>query len=139
MSGTVHYSTVRDGRKHLTDVLDAAADGRPASVSRDSRTFATIDADRFAAYLRLVRPARAEVLAENDGWSVFIPGLPIAADGATLEEALNETVLALRDYADAWSERLRLAPNHADNWGLVHVIEFSSDEQLKDWLRGRGE
>ncbi|MEI6622206.1 MAG: prevent-host-death protein [Actinomycetes bacterium] len=137
MSGTVHYSTLRAGREHLTDVLDAAAEGRPASVSRGKRTFATVDADRLAAYLRLVRPARAEVLAENDGWSVFIPGLPIAADGATLDEALDETVLALRDYADAWSERLRLVPNHADNWDLAHVVEFSSDDQLKVWLRGQ--
>jgi hypothetical protein len=37
--------------------------------------------------------------------------------GGTLEEALDEMVLALREYADAWSERLRLAPNHEQNWG----------------------
>jgi len=137
MNGAVHYPTLRAGRDHLTDVLDAAADGRPSSMSRDKRTFATVDADRLATYLRLVRPARAEVLAENDGWSVFIPGLPIAADGASLDEALDEMVLALRDYAQAWSERLRLVPNHVDNWGLVQVIEFSTDEQLKSWLRGQ--
>jgi len=136
MSGTVHFSTLRAGREHLTDVLDAAAEGRPASVTRDRRKFATVDADRLAAYLRFVRPARAEVLAENNGWSVFLPGLPIAADGATIDEALEETVLALREYAEAWSERLRLAPNHVDNWGLVHIVEFSSDDQLKVWLRG---
>lgn len=137
MNGAVHYPTLRAGRDHLTDVLDAAADGRPSSMSRDKRTFATVDADRLATYLRLVRPARAEVLAENDGWSVFIPGLPIAADGASLDEALDEMVLALRDYAQAWSERLRLVPNHVDNWGLVQVVEFSTDEQLKSWLRGQ--
>ena len=56
---------------------------------------------------------------------------------AMLDEALDETVLALRDYADAWSERLRLVPNHADNWDLAHVVEFSSDDQLKVWLRGQ--
>lgn len=95
-----------------------------------------MDADRLASSLRLARPARAEAVAESGGWSVFIPGLPIAADGATLDEALDETVLALREYADAWSQRLRLAPNHADNWGLVQIVEFSSDSQLKAWLRG---
>lgn len=136
MSSATHYPTLRAGREHLKDVLDAAEQGRPASVTRDHRTVAAVDADRLASYLRLARPARAEAVAENGGWSVFIPGLPIAADGATLDEALDETVLALRDYADAWSQRLRLASNHADNWGLVQIVEFSSDSQLKAWLRG---
>lgn len=136
MGNTTHYGTLRAGREHLKDVLDSAEQGLPTSVTRDHKTVAVVDADRLAAYLRLVRPAHAEAVAENDGWSVFIPGLPIAADGATLDEALDEAVLALRDYADAWSQRLRLAPNHADNWGLVQIVEFSSDDQLKAWLRG---
>ena len=29
MDGAVHYPTLRTGREHLTDVLDAAAEGRP--------------------------------------------------------------------------------------------------------------
>lgn len=41
---------------------------------------------------------------------------------------------ALRDYAEEWADRLRLAPNHADNWGLVQIVALSSDEQLRDWL-----
>ena len=137
MDGAVHYPTLRTGREHLTDVLDAAAEGRPTSMRRGERTFATVDAARLAGYLRLVRPARAEVVAENNGWSVFIPGLPIAADGASLDEALDETVLALRDYAQAWSQRLRLVPNHAKNWGLIQVVEFSTDDELKEWLRAQ--
>lgn len=136
MSTTAHYPTLRAGREHLKDLLDAAAEGRPASVTRDRMKVAAVDADRLAHYLSRVRPANAEVVAENDGWSIFIPGLPIAADGSTLDEALDEAVLALRDYAEAWSERLRLAPNHADNWGLILIIEYSSDERLKAWLRG---
>lgn len=135
-TGTAHYPTLRSGRDHLKDVLDAAAEGRPASVTRDQTRVAAVDADRLAYFLARVSPANAEVVAENDGWSIFIPGLPISADGATLDEALDEAVHALRDYAEAWSERLRLAPNHEANWGLVHIVEFSSDDQLKVWLRG---
>ena len=134
---SAHYSTLREGRTHLKDVLDAAEEGRPASVTRDRRRVAAVDADRLAYFLSQVRPANAKVVAENDGWSIFIPGLPLAADGNTLEEALDDMVLALRDYAEAWSERLRLAPNHEQNWGLVQIIEFSSDAQLKTWLQGR--
>ena len=135
-AATTHFPTLREGRDHLKDVLDAAAEGRPASVTRNRTRVAVVDADRLSYFLSRVRPANAEVVPENDGWSIFIPGLPIAADGSTLDEALDEAVLALRDYAEAWSERLRLAPNHADNWGLVQIIEFSSDERLKAWLRG---
>jgi len=133
---TTHYPTLRAGRDHLKDVLDAAEQGRPASVTRDHRRVAAVDAGRLADVLRLLRPAQAGVVAENDGWSVVVPGLPIAADGTTLEEAVEEAVQALRDYAEAWSERLRLAPNHADNWPIVQIIEFSTDDQLAAWLRG---
>lgn len=136
MSTSTHYPTLRSGRDHLKDVLDAAAEGRPASVTRDHTRVAAVDAERLAYFLRRMSPANAELVAENDGWSIFLPGLPIAADGATLDEALDEAVLALRDYAEAWSERLRLAPNHEGNWGLVQIVEFSSDDRLKAWLRG---
>jgi hypothetical protein len=33
---------------------------------------------------------RAQVVAEADGWSVFVPGLPVAADAATFDEAIVE-------------------------------------------------
>lgn len=133
---TAHFPTLRSGRDHLKDVLDAAVEGRPASVTRERTRVAAVDADRLVHLLTQVRPASAELVAENDGWSILLPGLPIAADGATLDEALDEAVLALRDYAEAWTERLRLAPNHQDNWALVQIIEFSSDDQLRAWLRG---
>jgi len=68
-------------------------------------------------------------------WLVRLPARdPVAADGATVEEAVEEMIDALRDYAEAWTERLRLAPNHADNWGLVQIIMLASDGQLRDWL-----
>lgn len=136
-TATAHFSTLRDGRDHLKEVMDAAAEGRPASVTRDRFRVAAVDADRLAYFLSRVRPAGAEVIAEDGEWSIFLPGLPIAGDGSTLDEALTEMVGALRDYAEAWSDRLRLAPNHEQNWGLVQIIEFSTDEQLKAWLQGQ--
>ena len=81
-------------------------------------------------------PSRAAVVAEGGGWSVFIPGLPVAADGPTFDEAIEEMVQALRDYADDWQDRLLNAPNHRDNWGLVQLICLSDDSQLRDWLAG---
>jgi predicted RNase H-like HicB family nuclease len=134
MSSQVEYRSAREAREHFKDILDAADDGRPATVTRDARRVAAVDADRLVHFLARVHPSGAEAVAENDGWSLFIPGLPVAADGATLDEAVEEMIDALRDYAEEWADHLRLAPNHAENWGLVQIVALSSDQQLRDWL-----
>ncbi|MGW6280388.1 hypothetical protein [Kribbella sp. NPDC055071] len=134
MDAQVEYRNAREARDHFKDLLDAADDGRPATVIRDTRRVAAVDADRLVHFLTSVRPSGAQVVAENDGWSIFIPGLPVAADGATLDQAAVEMVDALRDYAEEWSDHLRLAPNHAENWGLVQIVALASDDQLRDWL-----
>jgi hypothetical protein len=46
-----HYPTLRAGRDHLKQVLDAAAEGRPASVSRGHTRVAAVDARRLAQFL----------------------------------------------------------------------------------------
>ncbi len=79
-------------------------------------------------------PSRAQVVPEAGGWSVFIPGLPISADGSTLDEAVDEMIDALREYSDDLQDHLLDAPNHRENWGLVHLIALSDDSQLRDWL-----
>ena len=134
MSSPVDYRNAREAREHFEEILDAADDGRPATVTRDARRVAAVDADRLVHLLTRVRPSGAQVVAENGGWSLFIPGLPVAADGATLDGAAGEMIDALRDYADEWADHLRQAPNHAENWGLVQIVALASDEQLRDWV-----
>jgi len=131
---SVHYATVREGRAHLADLMDAAADGRPATVRRNHDRAALVDADRLRRHLSKLTPARAMVTAEGGGWSVIISGQSIAADGATLADAVDGAVEALREYAADWSDHLRHAPNHRENWALVQIIELSTDAQLKAWL-----
>jgi predicted RNase H-like HicB family nuclease len=131
----LHYNTVSDARAHFSALIDAAEAGVPATVRRDRRRAAVVDADRLLHFLASVRPARAEVFAEGGGWSILLPGLPIAADGGTFEEALDEMVAALREYAEDWADHLRHASNHEQNWGLVQIIDLSSDEELRDWLQ----
>ena len=98
----LHYNTVSEARAHFSALIDAAEAGVPATVRRDRRRAAVVDADRLRHFLVNVRPARAEVIAEGGGWSILLPGLPIAADGETFEEALDEMVAALREYAEDW-------------------------------------
>lgn len=132
----VHYDSYTNARTHLKSLLDAAERGRVATVRRESARTAIVDVERLRHFLALLLPSRTKVVAEADGWSVFIPGLPIAADGPTFDEAVSEMVDALREYAADWQERLLDTPNHRENWGLVHLISFSDDEQLREWLVG---
>jgi predicted RNase H-like HicB family nuclease len=73
---------------------------------------------------------------EAGGWSVFIPGLPVAADGRTLDEALAEMVDALREYAEDRHGHLRNAPDHRQHQGLVELINISDDARLRHVLLG---
>lgn len=130
------FESYSDARSHFKDLLDAAERGRPALVKRDEAWTAVVSADRLRTFLSRLTPARAEVVAEGGGWSIFIRGLPLAADGATFEEALDEMVDALREYAGDWQDHLLDAPNHRTNWGLVQLISLSNDHQLNTWLAG---
>ncbi|MET7425648.1 hypothetical protein [Dactylosporangium sp. NPDC005555] len=134
----VHYNSYSEARAHFKDLLDDAERGRVVTVQREHRGAAIVDRDRLRDLLSSLVPAKAETVAEGGGWSVFIPGLPIAADGATFDVAVDEMVDALREYAVDWQDRLLDAPNHAGNWGLVQLVGLSSDEQLRDWLVGPG-
>ncbi|MBV9026627.1 MAG: prevent-host-death protein [Streptomycetaceae bacterium] len=132
----VHFESYTEARAHLKDLLDAAGQGRVATIRRDTEYAAVVDAARLRHALTLLCPSKAEVVAEDGGWSVFYPGLPIAADGATFDQAVDDMLDALRDYADDWQDRLQAAPNHRNNWGLVQLIALSDDTQLRAWLLG---
>jgi predicted RNase H-like HicB family nuclease len=132
----VHYDSYTEARAHLKDLLDAAERGRVATVRREHARTAVVDVARLRHFLASLVPSRAQVVPEAGGWSVFVPGLPVAADGVTFEEAISEMIEALREYADDWQQRLLDAPNHRDNWGVVQLIVLSDDDQLRDWLVG---
>lgn len=132
----VHYDSYTEARAHLKEVLDAAESGRLVTVRRESRQAAVLDADRLRHFLASCVPSGAQVVHEEGGWSAFIPGLPVAADGDTFEEAIDELALALREYAEDWHDRLQHAPNHRENWGVVQLIGLSDDDRLRDWLKG---
>lgn len=132
----VHYDSYTDARAHFKHLLDVAERGGVATVRRDSRRTVLVDQERLRYFLASVTPSNAQVVPEGSGWSIFIPGLPVAADGATLEEAIDEMMVVLREYAEDWQDRLAGAPNHASNWGLVQLVGLSDDTQLRDWLVG---
>jgi predicted RNase H-like HicB family nuclease len=133
----VHFDSYTEARAHLKALLDAAERGRVATVRRESATTALVDVDRLRHYLAAVTPSHAQAVPEDGGWSIFIPGLPLGADGRTFNEAVIEMVDALREYAEDWQDHLLDAPNHRENWGLVQLISLSDDDQLREWLVGK--
>ena len=94
-----------------------------------------LDAARLQHYLASVVPPCAKVVAEGEGWSAFIPGIPVAGSGPTYDAAVADMTDALREYADDWP-RLQHAPNHRDSWGLVQLVVLSDDDQLRRWITG---
>ncbi|WP_375387392.1 hypothetical protein [uncultured Amnibacterium sp.] len=130
----LHYASASDARAHLKDLLDAAHGGRVATVDRDSERVAVVDATRLRDALAALTDARAEVLFEEGEWAAFLPGLPVHAVSNTLDGAVDELIIGLRQYAFDWTARLRSAPNHTENWGVVQLIGLSTDAQLRDWI-----
>lgn len=131
----VHYDSYTEARNNLKDVLDHAENGQVVTVRRDSATAAVLDAERLRRFLASVVPPCVQVVAEAEGWSAFIPGLPVAAAAASFDAAVADVADALREYAEDWP-RLQNAPNHRDNWGLVQLVALSNDEQLSNWITG---
>lgn len=135
MTVSAHFDSYSAARTHFKDLLDAARRGRVATVRREGSRAAVVDADRLRASLVGVLPS-PQVVAEDGGWSVFLPGVPVAADASSFDDAIEEMIMALREYVDDWQERLLDVPNHRNNWALVQVVELSDDAQLRDWLVG---
>jgi predicted RNase H-like HicB family nuclease len=91
--------------------------------------------DAFRDHLSSLRPCDAVVVADGDGWSAYLPGLPFfTAHGADRDEVVDDLVVALREYAEDWNDHLHDAPNHQDHWAVVALTKFSTDEQLRAWL-----
>src|SRR5688572_11690509 len=99
MSIGAHFDSSSAARAHFKELLDAARRGRVATVQRKTGRAAVVDAGRLRASLVGVLPL-PHVVAENGGWSVFLSGVPVAADAATFDEAIEEMIVALREYAD---------------------------------------
>ena len=131
----ISYESYSEARSHYKTMLDAAERGLPATVERDGAVSALVDAERLRDGLGQWCP-KATVVNEAGGWSVFLPGVPVAADGSTFDESITEMVDALREYADDWQTHLLDAPNHRSNWALVQLVALSTDEQLRAWLVG---
>ncbi len=132
----VQYDRFTDARTHLKELLDAAEEGRPAAVVRQDRSTVLVDRPRFVRYLMALNAGRVELVPDGDAWLAVVADSPISAEGDDAADAIDELIDAMREYAEDWSARLRLAANHEQNWGLVQLVDHSSDDELRAWIIG---
>jgi hypothetical protein len=106
-------------------------------VVRGNERFVVVAADSLRRELSQLLPSRTAVVAEGGGWSAILPGVPVHGDAATFDEAIDDLIDALREYAEDWNTRLHRAPNHQQQRSIVELVELSDDAQLRDWLLSR--
>ena len=134
MSLAVDYTSFSAARDNLKKVLDAAGDGRSVTISRGSQVSVVADGERLRQYLCSTISANPQVWIESAAVGIALSDLPFVAEAASVENAMTDLVLQLREYAEDWETRLLHAPNHANNWGLVQLVKLSTDTQLLSWL-----
>lgn len=130
----VDYPTFSEARKDLKRVYDVSESGRTVTLGRDSYVAAVVNAARLRDFFSRTVSPRVQAQFEDGVWVAFMEGRPFVAEGASLEEAVADLLVSLREYAEDWEDRLQAAPNHAGNWGLVQLINLSTDEQLTEWM-----
>ena len=137
MATVRHFKTFTAARNNLRYVLDAAHEGVVTTVSRDNERFVVVPTDALGEQLRRLMPSSAVVVPEGGGWAALIPGVPVHGDADTFDDAIDDLVNALREYAEDWNDRLHAVPNHVQHRTLVELVEFSDDDQLREWLLSR--
>jgi hypothetical protein len=137
MATVRHFKNFTAARNNLRHVLDAAREGVVTTVARDKERFVVVPADALGEQLRRLMPSSAVVVPEGGGWAALIPGVPVHGDAETFDDAIDDLLNALREYAEDWNDRLHAVPNHVRNRSLVELVECSDDDQLREWLLAR--
>ncbi|MHB8318890.1 MAG: prevent-host-death protein [Acidimicrobiales bacterium] len=120
----LHEFKAREAREHWKDILDLAESGAVAVVCRNSPV-AVVDRQVLDDALARSHPFDVQVSIGKGRVSMWIDGLSVHGDGATLAEAEEDFLDALLDYAQAWVDELHVAPNHRDHGGLVRRVLLS--------------
>ncbi|WP_207205442.1 ribbon-helix-helix domain-containing protein [Microbacterium protaetiae] len=138
-SAVVDYPSYTNARTHFKDVLDATDRGQTVTVAREGRVSAVVPAERLREFFfRTVSP-HVQLARENDRVIALMAGRSFVSEGATVDDALADLLLSLREYAEDWETRLQHASNHRENWALVQLIKLSSDQEVLEWFERGGE
>jgi hypothetical protein len=82
------------------------------------------NASEYRRFLEAQAPFHVEIHPGEESVAAWIRGLPVHAEGDSVDEAIGELAQALVDYASTWEKHLRTAPNHRDNVGYVRRVQL---------------
>jgi hypothetical protein len=132
-----HQFGAREARDNWRHILDLAEDG-VVSIVRRSTPVVIAPRNVVEDALAATHPFNVQVSVEPAQVGMWLDGVPVHGVGATYDEAEDDFLDALLDYAQAWVEELRYAPNHRANAGLVtQVLMFGGKrDELRDVVFG---
>src|SRR5690606_22615455 len=114
-----------EARTHWRDIMNASTQGVPVTIGRHgSAVSAVTDAGRLREYLAETLDPSALTFVENGVHVIVLNRRGFTSEGETLEDAVEDMVHQLREYAEDWGEHYSVAPNHQDNWALVQMISM---------------
>ena len=127
-----HQFKAREARDHWREILDRA-EGGVVSVVRRTSPVVVAPRELVARALTALYPFDVQVSVGEAQVSMWLEQAPVHGVGASYDEAEQEFLDALLDYAELWVKELRSAPNHRDNEGLVTLVLMHGDN--RDELR----
>ena len=125
-----HQFKSREARDNFSSLLDEAANGGVAVVQRDEQAFVLVTRAAYDAALAHRAPFAVRSSVHDGQFSLWLDDVPVHAVGESLDQAEDEFLDALIDYADLWLSELRHAPNHRSNAQVVHrIAAYAADRE----------
>ncbi len=124
-----HQFKSREFRDHQKSVLEQVERGG-VSVLRRSQALVVLPRQMIDSILARDAKFLVKSSVNTDQVALWLEEIPVHAVGVDLDQAEEEFLDALIDYADLWTKELRFAPNHAKNRDLVtRITMFAGDRE----------
>ncbi len=124
-----HQFKAREARDHFRELMDRAEAGGVA-VLRKNSTMVLVAREVLDSALAVQHPFDVSVSFVDGQTSMWVDGVPVHGVGDSYDQAEEDFLDALVDYAEAWVCELRFAPNHKANAGLVQrVLMYAGDRE----------
>ena len=139
MAQLLEYPKITDARAAISEIYSTVERHLVVRIMREGDApVAVIRRDDLKEALQALSPLDPQVrFSKNGTVSMWIEGLPISSQGSSFDEAGEELIKALRDYAQTWVEELKNYPNHKERWGVANLVLLSDDDELREFLFGK--
>jgi antitoxin of RelE/RelB toxin-antitoxin system len=125
-----HHFAFSEARSKLKHVYDDVERGNVAVIERRGSKPAVVwDRDDLAALLAERFPMDPQVSFDDGSVAMWLPNLPVHAEGASFDEAAEVLIDALGDYAELWEDQLRHAPNHKAKRGWILQVQLCGNDR----------